>query len=607
MKTQSRSTWNSWGMEWPSSMTVIGAIVWLIRNGGNGQSSDGKPVKVPLFDLYRQMQTELWGERCEHHEWSDLILKTILGERITTVFGPHDSGKTHVMARYALCDYFCFPKETLILMSSTDLRGLELRVWGEIKDLYNMARDKWPEAPGNAVDSMHGIFTDDIGDEGTARDIRRGLICLPVLDSDNQWKGIQKWVGVKQKRRRMLADETQFYASPFLDTLANINKQKSDFKGVFVGNPIGENDPLDKLGEPVDGYDAMPEISSTTTWRNRMGGVTIQLFGKDSPAIKHPGRYTYLIDQSDLDYIEGYWGMESSKWWSQALGIRRPGINEYRVVTREMVVQFKAQDEVVWGGGKNIKGYAVDAGYGGDRCVGGEFEIGRSVTGIQTIRLGSPRVIPIRLYPKTVPEQDRILPEDQIALYVKADCERLGISSSNVFHDSTGRGSLGTAFARMWTAATNPVEFGGSPTTRPVMADLYIYDEKIRTRRLQLCNEHYSKLVSELHFSVRYAIEGGQVRGLTNDVVNELVAREWRRVRGNKVEVESKDDTKERLGRSPDLGDWAAICVEGARRLGFNIARMESKATPDPKDRQWKRDLQRQAEKEREGYELTYR
>jgi len=557
-------SFSAYGLEWPNGTTSIAIHVYCIRNGGLFKDANGKNVGAPLFNLYREMQTLLWGERCEHHDWSDLMLKTILENRITTVQGPHDSGKTHVMARYALVDYFCFPKETLILMSSTDLRGLELRVWGEVKELFNLARESWPEAPGTAVDSMHGIFTDEIGDNGDARDIRRGLICIPVLDSDNQWKGIQKWVGVKQKRRRMLADETQFYASPFLDTLANINKQRSDFKGVFVGNPIGDGDPLDKLAEPMDGWSNLPEINATTTWKNRMGGITIQLLGSDSPAIRFPGKYGYLIDQSDIDYVESYWGRESSKWWNQVLGMRPPSIDARRVITRDLVDKFGAQKEVIWGVGEIITVYAVDAGYGGDRCIGGEARFGKDINGKLVISLGKPRSIPVRMYPKSTPAEDRIPPEDQIAEYVKADCERLGIPSANVFHDSTGRGSLGSAFARLWRHDTNPVEFGGSPTPRPVLADLFIYDEKLKKKRLQRCDEHYVKRVSELHYSVRYVIEGKQMRDLPNDVRDELCIRNWDRVKGDKIEVEGKEETKDRFGRSPDLADW---CFSGDTKI----------------------------------------
>jgi hypothetical protein len=45
-------------------------------------------------------------------------------------------------------------------------------------------------------------------------------------------------------------------------------------------------------------------------------------------------------------------------------------------------------------------------------------------------------------------------------------------------------------------------------------------------------------------------------------------------VAGNKIEVEAKDEMKERIRKSPDLYDWFAVGTEGARRLGFKIQRL---------------------------------
>jgi hypothetical protein len=585
-----------YGDEW-RDVSEIDVEIWMIQQGEDYLKKQGRS----LFFHYRELQSLLWPDD-DHHEWSDLMLKTILENRITVVQGGKDSSKTHTMAKFGLTDYFCFPNTTLILLSSTDVRGLELRVWGDLKDLFKRAKEVWPECPGCAVDSLHGIFTDEIGDTVQVRDMRKGMICIPCLESGGQWKGLEKYTGIKQKRRRLLGDEVQFMQLPYLSSLANLNK--GEFKGVFVGNPIGENDPLDKLAEPITGWDNLLEISTTTTWPNAFGGTTINLVGMDSPAIRHPGKYTYLIDQSDIDYIVSYWGKDSSEFWNQAAGVRRPGVSLCRIVTREMVVKFGAQDDVVWRGETTTKVYAIDAGYGGDRCVGGEAEFGTDINGNQVLLLGRPRVIPVKVYPKSTPESDRVLPEDQIAEYVKADCERLGIPAANVFHDSTGRGSLGSAFARLWRHDCNPVEFGGSPTPRPVMSDLFIYDEKLKKKRLKRCDEHYSKRVSELHFSVRYAIEARQIRGLTNEVRDELCAREWGRTRLDRIEVETKEDTKKRLGRSPDLGDHCAILVEGARQLGFQIARLQSEESSE-EDQTWRLDLVLKARQLRESYTLS--
>ncbi len=591
------SEWEYYGQIWAADQTLIDVHIWCIQQGEEFLKKEGRS----LFYHYRELQSLLWPED-DHHEWSDLMLRTILEQRITVVQGGKDSSKTHTMAKFGLTDYLCFPQTTLTLLSSTDVRGLELRVWGDLKDLWKRAKEIWPKCPGVPVDSLHGIFTDEVGEEAQVRDQRKGLICIPCLESSGQWKGLEKYTGIKQKRRRLLGDEVQFMQPPYLTALANLNK--GDFKGVFVGNPIGENDPLDKLAEPLDGWDNLIEVSTTTLWSNAFGGTTINLVGMDSPAIKHPGKYTYLINQEDIDYIVSYWGKDSSEYWNQAAGVRRPGVSLRRIVTKDMVQQFKAQEEVIWRDSNTTKVYAVDAGYGGDRCVGGEAEFGIDINGNQVLSLVRPRVIPIKAYPKSTPMEDRVLPEDQIADYVKTDCERLGIPAANVFHDSTGRGSLGTAFARLWRHDCNPVEFGGSPTPRPVMADLVIYDEKLKQKRPKRCDEHYSKRVSELHYSVRYAIEARQIRGLTNEVRDELCAREWKRVKGDKIEVETKDETKSRIGRSPDLADHCAIIVEGARRLGFQIARLESvKARKE--DSTWKFDLALRAKKFRESYQLT--
>jgi hypothetical protein len=95
--------------------------------------------------------------------------------------------------------------------------------------------------------------------------------------------------------------------------------------------------------------------------------------------------------------------------------------------------------------------------------------------------------------------------------------------------------------------------------------------EENGVRRLKRCDEEYSKFVTELWFSVREVIMGNQMRELPHDVAAEGCSREYYIVRGNLTEVEPKEDMKLRLQHSPDLFDWLAVCVEGARQKGFKI------------------------------------
>jgi hypothetical protein len=252
-----------------------------------------------------------------------------------------------------------------------------------------------------------------------------------------------------------------------------------------------------------------------------------------------------------------------------------------RILSRELCEKFGALTEPKWKDGKTTKVYFIDAAYGGDRCVAGEGEFGEDVDGRIVLALGQPRIIPILI--GTGKE-----PEEQIAWFVRQDCEELDIPPSNVGHDATGRGSLGTAFARLWSAETHPVEAGGRPTTRPVNADISVLDEETGMMRLKRCDEHYDRLVSEFNFCVRYAVEANQIRNMSEDVMSEFCARKWDIVKGDKRSVEPKDGTpkkpgfKQRMGKSPDLADWAAGIVEMARRKGFMIAGLATEVVRRP-------------------------
>jgi hypothetical protein len=72
-------------------------------------------------------------------------------------------------------------------------------------------------------------------------------------------------------------------------------------------------------------------------------------------------------------------------------------------------------------------------------------------------------------------------------------------------------------------------------------------------------------------FSTREAIRMKQVRGLTQEIAYEGQLRMFSVISGNRVDVEPKEDMKERMGFSPDEFDWLAVCVEGARQRGFKI------------------------------------
>lgn len=591
-----------YGLKWDADTDDLKIEFAMIRKGGKFELN-GRQWGEGLMFHYKAAQTLMWPED-DHHRWSDLILSEILNNSVTAILGPKDSGKTHSSAKYALTDYFVFPQETLILMSSTDLRGLEMRVWGDLKSLHEKAKERYEWLPGQILESQHAICTDVLKDDGDVRDMRKGLRCIPCMSASGQFIGISKFVGIKQKRRRLIGDEFSLMKASMLDSIANL--MSGDTKVVALGNPIGQEDPLDKISEPKEGWTSIGEPDKTTVWKNRWeNGRTINLVGTDSPNFDYPDlkkpKFPYLIHQKSIDAVVTFYGKDSLQYYSQCKGVRKSGINARRVITRELCEQFHAFDDVVWSGMQRKRIGACDAAYGsigGDRCVAGYADFGEDSTGNHVLMIYDPVIVPV-----SIKKTER--PEDQIAIWLMDFCKGNEIAAEDFGFDATGRGSLGTAFARVWSAQVEPVEFGGAASIRPVSMDLFVLDPKTGKKRLKLCSEHYSKFVSELWFTTRYIIEANQMRGLPEEVAREGFIREWKLVRGDRIEIETKDETKKRMGRSPDLYDWLVTICEMARRRGFQIKKLANEdETSNSLD--WFFQMQRQSSELRQKRELNF-
>lgn len=577
-----------YGTTWASGVDDLQIEMGCIRKGGEwvGKSTGNKCGRGNSFH-YEQVRRLLWPDLDGEHNgqrWHTLTRDTILTNKVTTLMGCGSSGKTHSAAWIYLVEYLCFPEETCVLVSSTDIRGLRKRVWGEIVSLWQRAVDRYDYLPGNMLDAAMAITTDSLEDVEVglraSRDMRKGVFAVPCMNSQNTFVGLQKYHGIKQKRMRLIADELSMMGISFLKSFANLNNN-IDFRAICLGNP---NDPLDPLGraaEPVDGWEDHMNPEKTAVWKTKfMNGACVNLIGTDSPNMDFPAdeppRFPYLITRKKIDETITGFGKDTFEYNTQVVGSMVTATLSRRVLTRKICEQGRAlETDVVWKDSNRTRVYFIDSAYGGDRSVAGWGEFGNTIDGKMILMLHPPACIPIAVKGEKDPEQ-------QIAEYVKGECSALGIPPANTGHDSTGRGSLGTFLARVWSAEAHPVEAGGKPTDRPVSLDHFINDPKTGLRRLKKCNEHYVKLVTEFNFSVRYAIQAQQIRGLTEEAMDEFCQRQWDRVADDKMEIESKIDFKARIGRSPDLADWAAGIVEMARRKGFQISKL-SNSTPTNK------------------------
>lgn len=575
---------SKYGMLWKPGTSDLSIEFAFIKAGGYLRGSQGEKCGLGLFAHFMAARKLLWPERSEN-KWLRLIYEEILKNIITILMGAASTGKTATAAEYILIDYWVHPNNTLVLVTTTNVDKLETNIFGEIKELWRKGRQRYPWLAGNIVDHKHAIFTDDIA-TAEIRDQRRGIRGKACYEG-SQWVGDSVFVGIKQERVRFIGDELQYMAGTFIRAW-NPLFANPDLKVIGSGNPNhNPDDPLGIAAEPKEGWSTLPEPEVTTCWDTRyMNGRCVNLVGTDSPNFDvpddQPEPYRYLIGRRFLKRVIHDSGLNSPEYYRLVKGVMNFSLAHTRVINRQLCRQHKAHDKAEWSGGKRTKIYAVDPAYGGgDRCVIGYVEFGESVDGKQILNIVNYRALQINLRLTTSPE-------DQIANAVYDDLLKYDILPKNAFYGAFGKGTIGFAFARKFGADSPvPIEEGGRPSRRPVRQDLRVYDETRRELRHKRCDEHYDRKISELWFSVRYCVEAEQLRNLSEEMMAEGCSREYGTVAGDKIAIETKEDMKERLARSPDLFDWLTFGVEGARQRGFVIASLGPEGDEEGKGDDW--------------------
>lgn len=585
---------NKYGILWPQDTTELQIEICCIESIFERKWKS----PIPLWHHYRNAFSAAWPED-DHHRWSDLCLQRIVENDITVLLGPGDSQKTYVMSKFVIIDWWSLPEKTIWLVSSTELRGAELRIWGKIKQLFNGARKLHPWLPGSVLESYHCITTDSISeDQSEGRLMNKGIMFIPCKRG-GQWVGMGGLVGVKPPSGGKMGhagDEIQAMQRVFLDAYANWYG-KSNFKGIMAANPATTDDPAGIASEPESGWNAWQDTQKTQEWRSKFYDAwVVNLDGRDTPNNDFPlevfTKYPYLVGKKKLDAVKKMYGEFDWHWWNQCVGKMRPGANANRIIPIALCEECGAFSDVVWKGGGITDSVGLDAAYGGiggDRCALMHIKYGLDVDDNMVIACHAPVLVPV-----TVLKKD-MKPEDQIATFCRDYCELKGVPASNFFFD--GRGTLGVSLARLFDPSVNAVEFGGPATDRPISQDIFIWDGDTKTKRLKKCNEEYSKFVTELWFSVRLIIQCKQMRNLPREVADEGSKREWREVKGPRMEAETKAEMKERTQWSPDLMDALCIAVEGSRRKGFQIAKLKDVDESPDNRLQWLADQSKQNRK----------
>ena len=613
----------AFGIKWRPEVPILWRHMLCIQHGGRFHLAGHKEWGGNgLFFHFKAAASLIWPDLV-WHAWMELMLKEWLAHKYVGIMGPANSSKSFFSSWVHLLVYYCFPSCTTIIICSTTRDSLENRIWGEMKMLHRKAIQAYEWIPGNLIEGKQRIVTDDRMEAAEGRDFRNGVMGLP-LKKGTVYQGIDSLVGIKNKNLYITGDELSLLPKAFIDSASNLMKGEQR-KMTGMGNPADTIDALGLLCEPaasLGGWDGgIDQTPVTKTWETRWpNGICIQLCGLDSPNSKtppgQPVPFPFLISPKDMEDDAKVWGIDDWHYTMFNLGRMPRGQGSRRVITRQMCLKFGAKDEPVWRNSERTWIAFLDAAYrgvGGDRCVFGFLQFGEELPA-DAKPDGSVNVSALTSQAPTAANKRTILAliesmvipispdspdsaEDQIVNAVMGHCKGRGVPAKNFFFDAGMRTSLVQAFSRLWSVDVQSIDCGGKPSERKVSAAI---DVK--------CCDYYSKFVTELWYSVRLCIEAGQFRGMTEDVMLEGCAREWKTVGANKIEVETKKEMKEKTGRSPDLFDALAIGMEGARQRGLQIRKLVPEdVDEEPQDSGWKRRLMREAGEARRSKQLNYR
>lgn len=535
-------------LDWPDEFDDLNIELKCFRYGH--KEEEGGLGKAGHF--WRIVEL-LWGKKNKRkhfqiHPWAEAMIAQACQWQYLGIAGPGNVGKSDCMALWAIVNWLCDPVNTMVIVTSTTLTASRKRIWGSIVDYYNSV----PDMPGKLVDSLGIVRTRMPGNEAKMSD--KSGISLVAGEAAHEKESMDKLDGCHNKRVIMIADELP-KLSPGLVKFATGNLSKNEwFQFIGIGNPKSKYDPHGMLCTPKNGWG---EISDKDyEWKTQLG-YCIRFDSELSPNIlAGEVLYPFLPKIEDVAMSKHQNGEDSLVHWSQCRGFWPPeGSDPECILSEADLVQGDVMATTVeWAGSPNPCASIDPArSSGGDAC--------KMTLGLLGNTLSGSRVLLVTKSVQLNDSKGDPRPYNfQIAAQFVAICREHGITPENMAYDSTGpAGEIGPIISNMvGNSVLHAVDFNGraSDLTHGI-------DSKP-------CNELYADRVSELWLVIKDYIRSGQIKGLTTEIIDDLLARREvlrkQGLNGTKRAVESKKVMRKRIRRSPDAGDSLAILLDLCRK-----------------------------------------
>ena len=546
-----KKDFEQYGQVWDAGTTPLAIELWGYRNnvlpavgglGAEGHFRNAFHLAWPKF---------LW------HDWMELLTTAFCQERFVTVIGHTRATKTYGAAHLFYLDYCAAPLETWTSLTTVTFDGLKSRMWSDMMAAVETASFPCPFKISSTSSEMK-MRMKEKGHRADEKFMVEGFATSKTKDSKGRIQGKHA------NRRRLGLDEAQELPDAIFEAETNAGSAP-DFKSLRLANPTLRHSKFGReCMEPAGGW----EVNHDTNlyWRTKAGHLVLHFDGMQCYNVKlyfqmqrgqiTPVEYAakklpFMLTYEYAEEVRTQKGEDSLEWWMYVRGYP-PGDGIVSRCFPELVIDRMKHDILF---DFRPTSFAVlDPAYTHDECVihfGAYSEMREGGIGIQ---FSETLVAPINITDKLKTK------DEQIAEFIERVCKERAVLPENFIQDVTGNGrSVYSHLSKNWGRGVLAVEFGGAPTNRPLIHG-----------QPKLCDELFCYMVDELHFRAAAWATSGRIGGLgklSAKTTEDLACRLYFIVKG-KQRVESKDEVKKRLGRSPDHGDAFILVGELMARKG---------------------------------------
>ena len=544
------------GMEFPEGTDELTANLWMFSQS-KGQGPGGRDEVTPddrfnylkrAIDLAFNCEGSI--RRVVWNPWTERILREMIGDwkkkRFNGFAGCSSSGKSDAVALYGLMEYWARPSETFFLVMSTTKLSARMRVWKSITQLWGQAETKG--CPGKLIDSDGYIK----GINANGKLWRNSGIILMAAGNSDAEQACKDLLGIKNPNVIIGADEFNELGEGILKTAYEnmTSNDRLNFSG--MANPDKISDPFGDLCEPEEGWKSIDE--ELDRWKTKYG-YCVRFNAEKSPRITEPDgeKYHWQPDQEYCDRIaRNRGGIKSRGYYRFVKAFWCPDGSPNSIYSEVEFLNSCALDqrEPDWDSTPVLLS-ALDPSFSreGDRSQSGMAKVGK-VKGRDHLHVLNEKTIEENILDKDTPHTF------QIALGWRALNEEWNVKPHRAIMDGTGAGGpFGHIMDIEWSMAVQKVNFQGKASDRTVM---------FRNEECTYFNKN-----SEIWIQPKEFIRENQISGISNEMMAELVEREYHKKEGRAIRVEGKDEARKRLKRSPDRADVFNLLVEKAITLGM--------------------------------------